>query len=93
MKKKLGFTLIELLGVITILGLLVVITVPTVDRVIKNYKGELYDTQIGNIELAARNWGADHKGELPKIEGEQITIDLLTLKKGGYIAKDIKDQK
>ena len=58
--KKNGFTLIELLGVVTILGLLGVIIVPTINNVISKNKQVLYDTQIRNIESAASHYVSEN---------------------------------
>lgn len=89
MNKK-GFTLAELLAVIVILGLIAVITIPVVTKTLSDYKLRLCNTQVSNIEEAARLWGSDNLLALPEA-GEQITINLSTLQNGGYIDKEIKD--
>ena len=57
---KKGFTLIELLAVITLLGFLSLIVVPVVDKIIKDSEQDLYETQINNIEQAAKNWSSEN---------------------------------
>ena len=69
---KKGFTLIELLAVIVVLGLIAVIAIPTVTSSLKNYQKKLLNTQIVNIENAARTWGAKHLTELPTITNTSI---------------------
>lgn len=64
MNKK-GFTLIELLAVLVIIGLVGLITVTSITSLLKNYKNNIYDKQIDNIEEAARIWGADNLLVLP----------------------------
>lgn len=91
MNKK-GFTLAELLGVITILGLLALLIVPAIDKAIKESNETLYQAQLNSIIGAAKEWSADHVGELP-VNGGSITVTLLELKSGGYIAVDIKNPK
>lgn len=68
MKNK-GFTLIELIGVILLLALIVVITVPKVFEVIRSSKEESMNDTIKNIEKAANLYATsidlDTEGELP----------------------------
>ena len=86
---KKGFTLIELLGVITILGLLTLIAVPTIEKNIKDGKQKLYNVQISNIESGLKNWATDNLFYLPDDEDGVVTITLYQLKQGGYVDKDI----
>ncbi len=88
---KKGFTLVEMLAVIVILALLVILVIPAVSNIISNSRTRLYDVQIKNIELAAKNWGAENVGMLPSEEGGSITIYLYNLKMGGFIEDDILD--
>lgn len=89
--KKRGFTLVELLAVIIVLGLISVIVVPTVTNSIRNYRKDLYEVQISNIEDAARVWGSDNIVKLPKTTNETLVITLSDLQSGGYIDGDVKD--
>lgn len=105
MKNK-GFTLIELIAVLTIVALIALITVPTITNSISSYKNNLYDTQIKNIESAARVWGSDNMFLLPNSESGEceysnidscpedynsLIITLDVLKNNGYIDKDIQN--
>ena len=90
--KRRGFTLVELLAVITILGILAVIVVPTVDRQIKKFKNDSYQQQVTMIELVAKNWGVDHRLELPTVEGELYYLKLEDLVTQGFLKdEDIID--
>lgn len=89
--KKNAFTLAELLGVIVVLGLIAMITIPAVNQSIKRYRQDMYQIQLDNIVTAAKSWGADHLLELPNVEGASIQITLADLQKEGYLKPDIKN--
>lgn len=60
---KKGFTLIEVLGVIVILSIIALITVPMIGKYIKQAKNDSYDNQVSFIKLATQNWVSDHKNQ------------------------------
>ena len=86
-----GFTLAELLGVIVILALISLITVPAITNSLQDYKARLCNTQLEEIVAAARVWGADNILKLPTDDGETYTISLETLVQSGYIGADIQN--
>ncbi len=88
---KKAFTLVELLAVIFIIGIVSVIVVPTVGRLMRQSREELYQTQMDNIEEGVKSWSSTYPTLLPENDGEQITLTLGQLKKGGFVQKDIKD--
>lgn len=106
---KKGFTLVELIAVLVVLGLISLITIPTVNNSIKKYKKTLLNDAIKNIEQSAKNWGADNIGKLPnsatsdikmvypEIDTEQefstLEIRIKDLQEEGYIASEIKNPK
>lgn len=83
---KRGFTMIELLSVIVIVGLIGTIAIPTITSSIKSYRQKLLDTQIANIEEAARSWGAKHLDYLPTSNNTSLvkTIDEIKTETGEY---------
>lgn len=89
---KRGFTLVELLAVLVILSLLSLITVPVVDKLIKDNKEKMYDIQIKNIEDGAKDWAAANPFSMPE-DGESITKTIKELEDGGFIEVDIKNPK
>lgn len=83
MKNK-GFTLIELIGTIVILSLLLLIVSPLVTRSVKKGTKEVDDQAKANIELAAKNWKSDNKGNT----ANYVTVsDLID---GGYLDEEVK---
>ena len=90
---KKGFTLVELLAVITLLGLLSLIAVPIVDKLIKDSEEELYQTQVQNIESAAKNWASENIFSLPENNGDYVDKTICDLEKLGFLEIDIKNPK
>lgn len=83
-----AFTLIELMGVIVVLSILVMISVPVVDKYIKQTKSESAEVQKESLILAARNWASDNKGSLPS-NGNSTNVTIDTLIELGYLDFDI----
>lgn len=90
MRNKKGFTLIELLGVLVLLAVIALISFIVIDKNLKSNKEKMYNTQIETIELAAKNWGADHLDALPT-GAHQMAVTLNTLKIGGYVDNNISN--
>ena len=86
-----GFTLVELLGVLIILAVIALITLPIVSMSIKNGKEKLYNSQIEEIKLAAEKWAYKNINLLPTKDGETITVTLLSLKQSGDIPLDTRN--
>ena len=78
MKRANGFTLIELLGVITILSLLALVTIPVVEKNVKKGQKNANEMQIQNIKLATKNWVSDNKVDMAKyfVNCEKTDPDL-----------------
>ena len=56
-----GFTLIELLAVITIMGILMMVAIPTVSRTIENSRKDTFIDTMKNYVNGAKNmWAADN---------------------------------
>lgn len=93
MKRKNGFTFVELLAVITIIGVMSLIAAPTVERITKENKEKIYQTQLDNIVLALKNWASDNKELLPSKNNEVLTLTLGSLKADGYLEYELKNPK
>ncbi len=84
-----GFTLIELICVITILGLIALIAVPTINTMIQNSKEEAYEEQITTIEDAARTYMTNNSLELPsKSTDEVVCLSISDMQKAGLLSKE-----
>lgn len=88
---KKGFTLAELIGVIVVLALISLVSVPAVASTLKANKIKLCNSQLENILTSARTWGADNFVKLPGTDGQFITVTLDDLEKYGYIESGIKN--
>jgi len=87
---KKGFTLVELLAVIIILGLVGLIVIPSITKLIKDSRQDLYKNQVRTIEESARKWGVKHIDSL--VPNTTIYVSLTDLINSGYIEQDkIKD--
>ncbi len=91
MKNKRGFTLVEILGVITILGVLALIAIPTIDNIITKNKEKLYNSQIKTIEDGLKIWGDNNAMSLPEDGDDALLITIGILKLAGFVDEDIKD--
>lgn len=94
MKKinKSGFTLIETLGVLILLGIIGLITVPVIRDTLKKSKQELYDEQVSQIENGLKNWAHANVFLLPE-DNDTIKLSLGQLSQTGYIDYEIKNPK
>ena len=60
MKNENGFTLIELLAVITIMGILMMVAIPTVSRTIENSRKDTFIDMVRQYTSSVQNmWAAD----------------------------------
>lgn len=84
MKNK-AFTLVELLGVIVILGILAMITVPLVQRTIIDNTNQAYEEQITSFERAAKNYVAQNVYEMTKCQTETCKVTLRELQEKGLL--------
>lgn len=93
MNKK-GFTLAELIGVIVVLSLICLITVPAIASVLKTNKKSLCETQLKNVLAAAKSYASENLLSMPisDEEGKNTrTITIQDLIDNGYIEGNIQN--
>lgn len=90
MKEK-GFTLVELLGVIVILGLLTIVTVPPLLNQIKKSKDKLSSATIKILSAATEQHIDEHPSSYPIKTGNVYCITLKTLTDYGHLKSPILD--
>lgn len=90
---KKGFTLAELLGVIAVLGIIALITVPAIDKSLDKGKSELYDTQIQQLKKGLKDYLSENIKQMPKNDGETLCKSIDELQKNGNLPLDIKNPK
>ncbi len=87
---KKGFTMIELLAVFTLLGIILLITLPKMTATLKKSDKSSYDNFIKTIELATEAYVVDN---VTIINGEEISIPLSTMIDSGYLKSNLKNPK
>lgn len=92
MKNK-GYTLIEIIGVIVILSLIIMISVPTISGVLKSSKNKAYNIQVEEIKSASESWSLLNYDNVPKNDGDTIIINVLQLKLANLLPYDFKNPK
>ena len=85
MKNK-GFTLVELIGVVVIIGLIAVFSVPALTKTIKESAEKEYNEYAKNIELAAENY---FHSETDGIINVKEFIQVGTLLENGYLKNQV----
>ena len=88
MKNKNGFTLTELIGVIVLLGIIALISVPILNKTIKNSKEKAYNAQVEEIVSSAKKWGVTNDEKLPKADGVSIRVKIPELIAAGILEDD-----
>lgn len=91
--KNEGYTLIELLAILVILGVIIMISVPSITGVINSSKDQLYDEQVRILENAARTYMSENSTLLPD-DGNSEFVKIKDLIDDGIISEDkIKNPK
>ncbi len=93
---KKGFTLIELLAVIAILGIVLLIVMPSVTGILNRTQNRLNNEQQSAVINAARQWGtvnlSENDGKIYYNGDEKKYVTIKELQDSGYLEdKSIKD--
>lgn len=83
---KRGFTLVELIATMIVLGVVALITIPSIQNALSKSKEGLLENQIKSIENVARTWGTKNTGKLE----DCYILNFEELKTSGYLEnKDV----
>ena len=93
---KKGFTLIELLAVIAILGVVLLIVMPSVTGILNRTQNRLDNEQQSAVVNAAKQWGtvnlSENNGKIYYNGSEKKFVTIKELQDFGYLEdKTIKD--
>lgn len=90
MKQK-GFTLTEMIGVVVLLGLLAIVSLPPILNQIKKSKNTLSEATLKILSTAAEQHVDEHPTNYPIKDGNVYCITLKTLTDYGYLKSPILD--
>ena len=65
MKDRKGFTIIELLAVIVILGLLMVVAIPAINKTLADFRIKYYTKLENSLEAAGKSYISDKRNAKP----------------------------
>ena len=88
-----GFTLIEVLGVIVVLSVISLITVPIIDKTLNNGKKNLDEVQKKQLIKALKDYYTDYEHYKEITEGEEVCLTIDELNKTGYLPNNVKNMK
>lgn len=91
---KKAFTLFELLAVLTILGLVLAITIPSIGDIISRNREKLYVETENRILDSVKSYTLENPVELPSVVGNSVKINISTLIENDYLQEvyDLKDK-
>ena len=74
--KRRGFTLIEVIGVIAVLSLMLLITVPALTKTLKRNEKQQYNDYINNLKLATETYIVKNIDSYPELNDmhEEVLI-------------------
>lgn len=97
MRKEKGFTLVELMGILVILGVLLLVTVPTITKTLKKSKTNEEAEYKTTVCAAAKTYLSIEKASYntfwTKNTGANVseTINISLLKDEGYLADNLNN--
>ena len=94
MKKK-GFTLIELLAVLSVMAIILLVAVPSINNQLKKIKENNFNQFQDDLFLAAESYisAAADDYKVLKSNNQQVCIKIQDLIEGGWIKSTLVDPK
>lgn len=94
MRRNSGFTLIEMLGILVVLSIIVMISVPSITSMLKQANQQKYDEWLENLYIASEQYVEGHRAEFDEVNhGGTSYLSIQTLLQKGYLKSSIKDPK
>ena len=91
MNKK-GFTLVEMLGILVVLSMIIVISVPAITGSLKRSKQEKYDNWLKSLYIAAEEYTESHRQEFYEVNaGGTSYLSIQLLLDQGYLKESVVD--
>lgn len=86
-----GLTLIEMVATLIILSVIALIVTPNIYDNIREYKNQLFETQMNNVTEAAKSWATDNVKLLPSDSSYSLKVTVQELQSGGYLSDNLKN--
>lgn len=83
-REKRGFTMIELLAVLVILGIIMVIAVPSVVSYLQGARTDYYDQLEESVKTVGQEYFSDHRSLMPRENGQIFSVNIQDLITEGY---------
>lgn len=95
MKNKKGFTLVEIIGVIAVLSVIMLVTVPSILRTLKKSENEKYEAFLQNLYLATENYIVQNSTMYPELKtvGGTTTVSIKVLREEKLVKKQVINPK
>jgi prepilin-type N-terminal cleavage/methylation domain-containing protein len=90
MKNK-AFTLVELLGVVVVLGILALVSLPPIINQIKNMREKVSSATLKIIYSSVDKYMANNRNDFPEVEDTSYCVTLEQLVNGGVLSEPIND--
>ena len=88
MRNSKGFTLAELLGVLTLLAIIALITVPLVNKYITNSRQKAYNAEMTTLKTAAQQWLVKNSASVQWDEDGYYALNLDVLKQSEFLGDE-----
>ncbi len=91
MPKNKGFTLIELTGVMVVISLILLFTLPQIIQNMKDAKTREYNRFVEDLKMATETYVESNRDNYPQlnITGGSVTLTITDLINAGLVKKDI----